>query len=119
MKLQHSAIALALSFQLYSVSAEETTYPSLPSKVLAHYKTSSAVDRSIQGQIKATEAFLDSLTEEQKKVANLSFEDDAKTDWTNLPQTPPQTGARLGDLNEEQINHLWKTFCLNTLGYTI
>ncbi len=80
-------------------------YPSLPSKVLATYQLPQINDRSPAAQAKAAQAFLDTLTPKLKKKALLALDDKERQKWTNLPPRGPQGGARLGDLNEKQIQH--------------
>ena len=93
-----------LSLGLVHSSLAEV-YPSLPSKVIANYTIPKSIDYSVQAQVKAAESFLGSLSDEEKKIAQVSYDHEAKRDWTNLPQRPPQLGARLGDLNESQITN--------------
>lgn len=79
-------------------------YPSLPSKVLSHFDTKAVTDRSPAAQAKAANAFLALLTTEQKKHTLLPLDSKERQNWTNLAPKEVEQGARLGDLNEAQLN---------------
>jgi hypothetical protein len=55
------------------------------------------------GAVAAANAFLDALDAKQREKALLTFDNDKKPNWSNLPVTfVPRNGVKLGDLTKEQ-----------------
>lgn len=66
----------------------------------------------------AARAFLDTLTPEQRAVAQLDFDDPNRLDWHYTPRA--RRGVSLRDLNDDQRRaaHSLLRACLSTQGYT-
>ena len=79
-------------------------YPSLPSKVLSHFNTKAITDHSPAAQAKAANTFLALLNAEQKAHTLFPLDSKERQNWTNLAPKEIEQGARLGDLNEAQLN---------------
>lgn len=83
-------------------------YPSTPSKVFATYGTPKISDRSPEAQAKAANDLINLLDEKLKAKTLFPLDSNERTKWTNLPPRGNEKGARLGDLNEEQIKAVLK-----------
>lgn len=59
--------------------------------------------QSVDAMVKATNEFLASLTDDQRKLANHKLNSPERKLWTNLPAPTDAGGIRLGDLNEAQL----------------
>jgi len=68
----------------------------------------------------AVQTFVNSLTEDQKKIALVSFSDSARLKWSNLPiGLKPRTGIKMGSLSDEQriLLHRVLSVSLSSQGY--
>jgi len=85
-----------------AISAEEHKAWTLASEVFATAKPAET-NHSPQAMVAAAEAFLATLTDEQRKLALLPIDDPERLKWTNTPPRGSEGGLRLGDLNKEQL----------------
>ena len=60
-------------------------------------------DRSAKARVAAANAFLATLSADEKKQALLPFDDPEKQKWTNVPTKADDGGIRLGDLTKPQL----------------
>ena len=70
--------------------------------------------------VAAAQAFLGTLTAEQRAVALLALDDPARPNWSNLPAGALQrNGVRIGDLNDAQAAamHQFLAAALSADGY--
>ena len=74
----------------------------LTSEVFASAKPAQS-DRSAKAQVAAANAFIATLTAEQKKQCHLPFNDSERKEWTNIPAGAGDGGLRLGDLTKSQL----------------
>ncbi|MEM1083553.1 MAG: DUF3500 domain-containing protein [Verrucomicrobiota bacterium] len=74
----------------------------LASEVFAETKPAET-DHSPKEMVAAAEAFLKSLTDEQRKLALLAIDDPERKKWTNTPPRGNEGGLRLGDLDKDQL----------------
>lgn len=74
----------------------------LASEVFATAKPAES-DRSPKAMVAAAEAFLGTLSEDEKKLALLPLNDAERRKWTNVPTKPDDGGIRLGDLTRPQL----------------
>ena len=74
----------------------------------------------VTDSVAAAQAFLGTLTAEQRAVALLTLDDPARPNWSNLPAGAlRRNGVRIGDLNDAQsaaMHHFLST-ALSTEGY--
>ena len=85
---------------------KRSNYVSESSHLVASYKPSSR-EHSPEAMANSANAFLKSLTEEQRKLVSNSLRDAEREKWTNLPQRSGNGGLPLGKCNEAQM----KAFC--------
>lgn len=74
----------------------------LASEVFASAKPAQS-DRSPNDQVAAANAFLATLSEDEKKQALLPLNDPERQKWTNVPTKANDGGIRLGDLTKPQL----------------
>ncbi|MGJ8695240.1 MAG: DUF3500 domain-containing protein [Verrucomicrobiaceae bacterium] len=74
----------------------------LASEVFATEKPAQS-DRSPKAQVAAAEAFLATLSPDEKKQALLPLNDPERHKWTNVPTKANDGGLRLGDLTKPQL----------------
>ena len=74
----------------------------LTSEVFATAKPAQS-DRSPKAQVAAAEAFLATLSPDEKKQALLPLNDPERQKWTNVPTKANDGGIRLGDLTRPQL----------------
>jgi len=91
---------LALSVAFVSPPDE---HPSEASRVLATYAPERPEDAGAAQRAAAALAFLAALDDELRAQAALPLESAERQAWTNTPPRGPQGGARLGDLDEAQL----------------
>lgn len=95
--------SILVSFLLASTSLAKTHHAwTLASEVFATEKPAQS-DRSPKAQVAAAEAFLATLSPEEKKQALLPLNDPERQKWTNVPTKPTDGGIRLGDLTKPQL----------------
>ena len=82
-----------------------THYPwTLTSEVFTTAQPKSAeADRSPKAQVSAANAFLATLSDDEKKQALLPLNDPERQKWTNVPTKATDGGIRLGDLTKPQL----------------
>jgi len=95
-------LLLASALTCFSATAHEH-HPSLPSEVFATYKAPKITDRSPAAQAKAANDLIALLNDDEKALTLFPFDSNERKKWTNLPPRGNEKGARLGDLNEQQI----------------
>jgi hypothetical protein len=74
----------------------------LASEVFAAEKPAKS-DRSPKAMVSAAEAFLATLSPDEKKQALLPLNDPERQKWTNVPTKADDGGIRLGDLTKPQL----------------
>jgi len=95
-------ILLAIAATCLSATAHNH-YPSTPSKVFATYEAPKISDRSPEAQAKAANHLISLLDKKLKDQILFPLDSDERKVWTNVPPKADDKGARLGDLNEKQI----------------
>lgn len=96
--------ALALSCLMNTGWSKTHHAWTLASEVFASAKpTPAQADRSPKAQVAAANAFLASLSAEEKKQALLPLNDPERQKWTNVPTKANDGGIRLGDLTKPQL----------------
>jgi len=98
---------LALNLTCLSLYAHEH-HPSIPSKVFATYNVPQIEDRSPVAQAKAANDLIGLLDDKLKKQMLFPIDSKERHVWTNVPPRQDVKGARLGDLNEKQIQAVLK-----------
>ncbi|MEN8693946.1 MAG: DUF3500 domain-containing protein [Akkermansiaceae bacterium] len=90
---------------LINIAWSMTHYPwTLTSEVFATAQPKSAeADRSPKAQVSAANAFLATLSDDEKKQALLPLNDPERQKWTNVPTKATDGGIRLGDLTKPQL----------------
>jgi len=81
---------------------KRSDYVSDASFVVATYAPPNR-DHSPEAIVSATEAFLKSLSEDDRKLAKHDLKSPERLEWTNLPAKEDAGGIRLGNLKSEQI----------------
>ena len=94
--------ALAFLCSLSAVSGKTHHAWTLTSEVFAEAKPAQS-DRSPKAQVAAAEAFLATLSANEKKQALLPLNDPERRKWTNVPTKADDGGIRLGDLTKPQL----------------
>ena len=91
----------------------------LASEVFAN-TTPAKTDHSPESMVAAAEAFLATLTPEQKKQALLPLDHPERRIWTNVPPKADVGGLRLGDLDRKQLESAvaFLSTVMSTEGYT-
>lgn len=74
----------------------------LASEVFATEKPAKS-DRTPKDMVAAAEAFLATLSDDEKKQALLPLDDAERSKWTNVPTKADDGGIRLGDLTRPQL----------------
>jgi len=91
-------------------AAPPDEYPSVASRVFATHapraERGERAERGDPGAAAAARAFLGSLDEELGTACRLALDNPERHSWTNVPPSPGDGGARLGDLNAEQLRLL-------------
>jgi len=100
-------IPLVTILTCFSATAHEH-HPSLPSKVFATYKAPKITDRSPTAQAKAANDLISLLDDDLKAKILFPLNSKERQKWTNIPPRGNEKGARLGDLNETQIQAVLK-----------
>ncbi|MDB4611260.1 DUF3500 domain-containing protein, partial [Akkermansiaceae bacterium] len=95
-------LLLAALCGLSPASAKTHHAWTLASEVFATEKPAQS-DRSPKAQVAAAEAFLATLSPDEKKQALLPLNDPERQKWTNVPTKPTDGGIRLGDLTKPQL----------------
>lgn len=98
-------IAVAISAQSVGQDAkapERSDFVSDASFVVGTYEPASR-EHSPEAIVAATNSFLDSLTDEQRKSASHELDSAERREWTNLPAPKDAGGVRLGDLKPDQV----------------
>ena len=101
-------IALSTSFLLLltltlALVPPRDEHPSKASEVLATYTPRGITSPSPAAMAGAARAFLESLDDDLREQCALPLDSDERQRWTNVPPRAEEEGARLGDLNEEQL----------------
>ncbi len=99
-RLIFCSLALALLSPLSSAKTHKAW--TLASEVFATAKPAQS-DRSPKAQVAAAEAFLATLSEDEKKQALLPLAHPERQKWTNVPTKADDGGIRLGDLTKTQL----------------
>lgn len=93
-----SALALAPSITCAKTHKALTLASTVIAEAQPNIPTRSAKTRQT-----AAEAFLKTLTEDQRKLAALPLNDGERKKWTNIPTKATDGGIRLGDLSKPQL----------------
>lgn len=90
----------------------------LASEVFAE-ATPAKTDHSPKAMVAAAEAFLGTLSKEQRKLAELAIDHPERLKWTNTPPSGSEGGLRLGDLDRDQLQAAvtFLSTVLSTEGY--
>lgn len=78
-------------------------HPSEASRVLATYAPPAGDPSSAAAMAEAAHAFLASLDDDLRAKCALAPDSPERRKWTNVPPSANEGGARLGDLNEDQL----------------
>lgn len=78
-------------------------HPSEVSRVLATYAPPARDPGSAAAMAVAARAFLASLDDDLRAKCALTLDSPERTNWTNVPPSANEGGARLGDLSEDQL----------------
>jgi len=97
-----SASFLFLGALAFAFCPRTDEHPSVASRVLATYAPAPE-SRSPERRAGAARAFLDSLGGELRARCALALDSPERSKWTNLPPSANEAGARLGDLDEGQL----------------
>ncbi len=93
---------LTLSLGLTPLLAESHKAWTLAAEVFAATEPAET-DHSPKAMVDAAKAFLDSLTDAERKQALLPINDPERKQWTNVPPRGDVGGIRLGDLTKPQL----------------
>ncbi len=91
-----------------------------PAASLAATAASAGTAADATDSVAAAQAFLGTLTAEQRAVALLALDDPARPNWSNLPAGAiKRNGVRIGDLNDAQTAamHYFLSTALSADGY--
>ncbi len=96
------AVILILCPGLVFAQGERSEYISDASYLVGTWEPGQR-EHTPESMAAAGQAFLDSLTAEQRQQVNLPIDDPERRQWTNLPPRPDAGGIRLGLLDETQL----------------
>ena len=102
MKICSLSVAALLFAGIPSAFAKTHHAWTLASEVFATGKPAES-DRSPKARVTAAEAFLATLSPEEKKLVLLPLNDPERQKWTNVPTSANDGGLRLGDLTKPQL----------------
>lgn len=103
-KLSSIILAVLLAFIVFRIWYGPIFKPNmLPNRVFSTYEVPASIDRSPESQAKAANEFLSLLDPETKENTLFGLDSVERKKWMNDPPEKTERGARLGDLNEEQI----------------
>lgn len=119
MKPVFLVLIFSVSSMAVSGMAAAQTFVSDASRVVGTFDPGMA-DHSPAAMAAAANAFLDSLNDEQRKLAAHPLDSPERREWTNLPVRPTDGGLRLGDCTERQIKAALRLMAavLSEQGYT-
>lgn len=83
-------------------TAQRSDFVSEASFVVGTYAPANR-DHTPKALVTAANAFLKSLSEDQRKLASHDLKSQERREWTNLPAPQDAGGVRLGDLNSGQV----------------
>ncbi|MEM9444824.1 MAG: DUF3500 domain-containing protein [Verrucomicrobiota bacterium] len=98
-----TGVALLLVAVYFVRSSIINKHNPLPSETFLTYEVPKITDRSPAAQAKAAHDFLGLLNEKLKKKTLFNLDSEERRKWTNYPPKRNEMGARLGELNVEQI----------------